>query len=333
MNFSLIVCTYQRPQAIIKLLESVQKQVLYPNEIIIVDGSKDEATQNVLRTSEFLNVTYFKVKNRDRGLTKQRNFGISKVSENIEVVCFLDDDTELKKDYFKEIIKTYQFNKDVIGVGGVSVNENRWQKKQRSKTYNKFKYYQLDGYVVKEGLRNVLRNYLGLQSNLLPGKMPNFSHGRTNGYPLNNKIYEVDLLIGMSFSFRKSVFEYIKFSHYFEGYGLYEDADFCIRALKYGKNVINTAAKLDHYHDESGRPNKYKYGKMVVINGWYVWRTKYPNPSLKARFKWNVIILLLMMIRFVNIFTTKNRKEAFTEALGRIIGLVSLIFNKPLVQR
>ncbi|WP_456423643.1 glycosyltransferase family 2 protein, partial [Lutibacter sp.] len=39
MKFSLIICTYQRPKAIIELLNSVQKQLLYPNEIIVVDGS------------------------------------------------------------------------------------------------------------------------------------------------------------------------------------------------------------------------------------------------------------------------------------------------------
>ena len=159
--------------------------------------------------------------------------------------------------------------------------------------------------------------------------MPEFSNGRTCGFPLNEKIYEVDLLIGMSFSFRKVVFDNIKFSHYFEGYGLYEDADFSIRVQKFGKNVITTKAKLLHYHDPSGRPNQYEYGKMVVRNGWYVWRVKYPNPSLKAKFKWNVIVILLTFIRFSNIFTDNKRKEAFIEALGRTIGWFSLLFNKP----
>jgi hypothetical protein len=36
-------------------------------------------------------------------------------------------------------------------------------------------------------------------------------------------------------AFRKVVVDSIKFSFYFEGYGLYEDADFSIRALQFGK--------------------------------------------------------------------------------------------------
>jgi hypothetical protein len=137
----------------------------------------------------------------------------------------------------------------------------------------------------------------------------------------------------MSFSFKKSLFEHISFSTYFEGYGLYEDADFSIKALQFGKNVISTRAQLSHFHDPAGRPNQYKYGKMVVRNGWYVWRLKYPNPSIKSRFKWHAITLVLAGIRFVNIFTTKKRQEAFTEFLGRIIGWFSLILKKPEISR
>jgi hypothetical protein len=68
---------------------------------------------------------------------------------------------------------------------------------------------------------------------------------------------------------------------------------------------------------------------MVLRNGWYVWRVKYPNPNLKSKFKWHAIALLLTGIRFTNIFTTSKPKEAFTESVGRIVGWFSLIFNKP----
>lgn len=333
MKFSLVICTYMRSKPLLKLLNSVKEQTLYPNEILIIDGSTNAETESILQNHSFKNLCYFKVDDSNRGLTKQRNLGIAKVSKDMEVVCFLDDDTELETDYFKQIIQSFESNPDVVGVGGISVNENGWQLKDPSVKYNWFKYYELDGYVVKEGLRNVLRNYLGLQSPLLPGQMPNFSHGRTNNYPLNDTIYEVDLLIGMSFSFRKSVFNHIRFSTYFEGYGLYEDADFSLRALQYGKNVVNTAAKLNHYHDDSGRPNKYKYGKMVLRNGWYVWRIKYPNPTLKARIQWNLTALLLTLVRCFNVFNTKKRREAFTESLGRVVGWWSLVFNKPKIER
>jgi GT2 family glycosyltransferase len=247
----------------------------------------------------------------------------------MEVVCFLDDDTILEKDYFEETIRTFETQPSISGVGGVAINENSWTLAEPNIKYDAHRYYQWDGFVYKEGQRNVVRNYLGLQSHLGPGRMSDYSHGKTCGFPLDGKTHEVDLLIGMSFAFRRKVVDSIRFSPYFEGYGLYEDADFSIRALQFGKNAINTKARLSHFHHPSGRPNQYQYGKMVVRNGWYVWRVKNPRPSLKAKLKWNLISILLTMIRFSNTFTTTKKEEAFTEAVGRTVGWWSLWVNKP----
>lgn len=318
-----------RPEPLMKLLQSVQSQTLYPDEILIIDGSNNDATAIVLNGNPFQNLNYFKVSDADRGLTKQRNFGIAKLGSEIEIVCFLDDDTQLRSDYFDELIKTFINDSTVIGAGGVAINENLWQIKEVNKKYNPNHFVDFEGYIYREGQRNIFRNYLGLQSDLGPGRMPNFSHGKTCGFPLIGKTYEVDLLIGMSMAFRKVIFQHIQFSSYFEGYGLYEDADFSVRALQFGKNVINTAAQLNHYHDASGRPNQYHYGKMVVRNGWYVWRVKNPNPKWKDQFKWHAITIVLTLIRYSNVVTTKTKKEAFSEAIGRTVGWWSLLFNKP----
>ncbi|WP_299385083.1 glycosyltransferase family 2 protein [uncultured Lacinutrix sp.] len=328
-QFTLIVCTYMRSQPLLTLLESVRSQSLYPTEILIIDGSTDTKTETVLSENKFDNLNYFKVDAANRGLTKQRNFGLELIDDASDVVCFLDDDTKLTDNYFEELIKTYVDYSDITGVGGLAINENRWETKIDGKKYSKLKYYEIDGYIIKESQRNIVRKLLGLQSNRPPMVMPDFSNGLSYGYPFNSKVYDVDLLIGMSFSFRRIVFEAIKFSTFFEGYGLYEDADYCLRALKFGKNVINTNVQLYHYHDGSGRPNQYSYGKMVVRNGWYVWRVKYANPTFKASFKWHATAFLLTCIRFTNVITTNERKEALTESIGRTIGWFSLIFNKP----
>lgn len=329
MKFSLIICTYLRPKPLIDLLESVKEQSLYPDEILIIDGSTNQATATLLNEKSFSNLKYFLVTAENRGLTKQRNFGISKVAAQSDIVCFLDDDTVLETNYFEEIIKTFKTKEDAVGVGGLAINEYKWQLQNPNTNYNKNKYYCFENYVYKEGLRNRLRNYLGLASKLPPGRMPSFSHGRTSGFPMTGKLYEVDLLIGMSMAFRKSIFKDIQFSKFFEGYGLYEDADFSLRALAYGKNYCNTNARLSHFHAKSGRPNQYHYGKMVVRNGWYVWRVKNPNPSLKDKWKWYAITILLALIRLSNTMTTKNKKAAFTESIGRLLACVDLIFNKP----
>lgn len=318
-----------RAEPLLTLLKSVQKQTLYPDEILIIDGSINDETKIILENNQFENLKYFLVSDENRGLTKQRNFGINKVGDIIEIVCFLDDDTVLEEDYFQKIMNTYKDYPKALGVGGYIINETKWEKVNKDYKVSINEFY-FDGWKRKDGSRFVLRKKLNLDSDCPPGFSPGFSHGRSVGFlPPSGKVYEVEQLMGGVSSFRKHVFDRLSFSTYFEGYGLYEDADFTLRVSKTGKLYLNTAAKLDHFHAASGRPNQYKYGKMVVRNGWYVWRVKNSTPKLKDRFKWNAITVLLTLIRFSNTITDRNKKGAFTEAIGRTVGWWSLLFDKP----
>lgn len=330
MNFTLIVCTYMRPNPLLKLMKSVINQTLYPYEILIIDGSTNSETQVILESNKFKNLKYFKISTEHRGLTKQRNYGIARVGDAAEVICFLDDDIVLTNDYFENLLITYQKHPDALGVGGYIIDEDttcEYVGENYKPSINEFYF---DGWKRKEASRFVMRKRFGLDSDCPPGFSSLYSHGRSVGFlPPSGKIYEVEQLMGGVSSFRKAVFDKLQFSTYFQGYGLYEDADFSIRVAKIGKLFLNTTAKLYHYHDASGRPNQYQYGKMVVRNGWYVWRTKNPKPLLNAKIKWHAITILLTIIRFSNTFTKSKRKEAFTEALGRFIGWWSLCINKP----
>ena len=319
-----------RSKPLSKLLHSINKQTLYPDEILIIDGSVDNETETLLENETFENLRYFKVEKQDRGLTKQRNCGINLVAETSEIICFLDDDIILTSDYFENILNTYKLKKDALAVGGYILNNVNWKESSDKKNSNKFYF---DGWIRNEPSRFKLRRKFGLLPDKSPGFLPTFAHGRSIGFlPPSQKIYEVEQIMGGVSSYKKEIFEKISFSTYFEGYGLYEDADFSLRLSKLGKLYLNTSAQLYHYHDDSGRPNKYKYGKMVVRNGWYVWRVKYPNPTFKARIKWHATSFLLTSIRFTNAINTSKKKEALTESLGRIMGWFSLFFNKPKVK-
>lgn len=329
MTFTLIICTYMRPGPLRKLLDSVASQQPYPDTILVVDGSRDEKTKTMLQDSTYRNLVYEKVSDKDRGLTRQRNFGIKRVASGTDIVCFLDDDTILKPNYFKELIDTYQTHPEALGVGGYIVNEIEWREvpsHYRAKR-GEFCY---DGYCRKDGSRFVLRKIVGLDANRPPAHLPDFSHGRSVSFlPPSGKIYEVEQFMGGVASYKKEVLDAEKFSEYFEGYGLYEDAEFTLRLSNKGKLFVNTAAQLEHHHDASGRPDSFRYGKMVVRNGWLVWRTKHPSPSLKAKLKWHATSFLLTLLRFGNVFTGAGRKSAFREAVGRMVGWFSLFLKKP----
>ena len=324
MKLALIICTYNRQKSIARLLVSIESQNLLPDEIIVVDGShqKDET----LADNNFkVPLTYYHVSESDRGLTKQRNLGLSKVSADIDVVCFLDDDVILDRNYFQELIKTFELDHDTIGVGGYITNEVNWNKNSgQRESLNRGQFY-FDGFYRQLPLRFKLRKALGLMPVVLPGKMPKFGHGLSVSFlPPSGKVYPVEMLMGGVAAYKKSLFDKIQFSEFFQGYGLYEDADFSLRAAQLGKLYINTNAQLEHHHEPAGRPNMFKYGRMVVRNGCYVWRIKNPRPSLKDRFKWHAITLLLLSVLATNVITGPSRSNALMETIGRKIGYFEL---------
>lgn len=220
-------------------------------------------------------------------------------------------------------MSTYKLQPDAIAVGGAIVDEEVWR--ETSENYKlKFDEFVKDTYVRKLGSRNVLRKRLGLLSDKPPGFMPEFSHGFSTGFlPPSGKIYPVEFFMGGVSSYRKALFEKVNFSQYFEGYGLYEDMDFCLRASKLGSLYVNTSARVLHLHHESGRPDYCKYGRMVVRNGYYVWKLKYPNVKLKSRIKWYLITILLAVIRLKNgLFD--GEKIAVDDFQGRMKALFTL---------
>ncbi|MHA6279865.1 glycosyltransferase family 2 protein [Salinimicrobium sp. CAU 1759] len=332
MYTSLIICTYNRPEAVINLLDSISKQKEIPDEVLIIDGSDNDLTQQKLNTCSLKGLRYFHVNKKERGLTRQRNFGIANISEKSDVVFFLDDDIILEPNYFTEIIRTYTIYPEAMGVSGYITNEVTW--KRVSQDYNpssdEFLY---DGWVRPEGSRFGLRRKLGLAPDKPPGIMPDFSHGYSTGFlPPSGRTYEVELLMGGLASYRTEVLKKLQFSTFFEGYGLYEDADFSLRVSNLGRLYVNTAARLEHHHDPAGRPNMYRYGKMVIRNGWYVWRIKTPQPSRKAILKWHSTALLLTLIRLGNVISLKNRSAALQEGIGRFFGWISLWIKSPSIK-
>lgn len=328
MRISLIICTYMRPESLRKLLISVEKQVITPYEIIIVDSSTKKDTSIMLEDQNYnLNIKYYLVSDEYRGLTKQRNYGIKKASFDIDLIAFLDDDILLEKNYFKELVNTFIYYPDAIGVGGVTTNEVSWQKNTKKRDSH---YFVFDGWERKEDLRYVIRKKLSLVPNLQPALNAGYGNERSVGFlPPSDKIYYVDFFMGGIASYKKEVFQKISFSNFFEGYGLYEDKDFTLKCSKLGKLYVNTNAKCEHHHDPLGRPNFYKYGKMVIWNGWRVWRVSNPNPKLLESIKWWIISILLSYLRLGHVIKSKRKKDAFLDFLGRKVSLLKLIYSKP----
>jgi len=93
--FSIIIPTYNRVDFIVKTIESVQKQLFFDWECIVIDDGSIDDTRNVVNeiSSKDKRVSYFYQFNSERSVA--RNNGIKKSSG--QYICFLDSD-----DFFLE---------------------------------------------------------------------------------------------------------------------------------------------------------------------------------------------------------------------------------------
>lgn len=127
MNVWIIIATLNRPNELRRftlssLLEQDCKGFF---KVIVWDASKDNATEEMVRSIPDLEIDYHKAPRR--GLAQQRNDAISyvkQIGDKKDLIIFLDDDVVLSKDAVSGVIQTFE-KEDIYGVGIPIIGEKR----------------------------------------------------------------------------------------------------------------------------------------------------------------------------------------------------------------
>lgn len=321
-RLTLIVCTYRRAASIDRLLASLEHQTRPPDEILVIDASADDETAAVVAGHVDRGAAHLRhvaVPDEERGLTRQRNHGVAAATGDL--VAFLDDDTIPAAGYFAELERCFERHPDAAGVGG-AIDGPAWRHAVPGEVTSRG-WYRFDGWERRDDVRWRIRRTVGLAPSLAPGHLPASGHGRPVSFlPPSGKDYPVEFVMGGASAWRRDVFTSHSFSPHFEGYGLYEDLDFCIDVARERPLFLCTAATLRHDHDPTARPPGYRYGRMVVENGWYVWRRRWPSPVAADRIRWWLTTMLLIAARMGGV-AGRGWSEAAQESAGRLVGLVT----------
>ena len=99
MLYSLILATLNRPRQISYCLESLFLQTVRDFEIVIIDQSNGNETENIIASLKNDSIVYRHV--QFKGLSKARNAGIELCHG--EYILLIDDDAYYEKNYLKEI--------------------------------------------------------------------------------------------------------------------------------------------------------------------------------------------------------------------------------------
>lgn len=97
MDLTISILTYNRPNKLLKLLDSINSQVLnIKHEILIIDNSSNHDTKKIISTINNSKIKYIKPHD-NLGVAKGRNLGFGLSKGNY--ILFLDDDVWFDNNY------------------------------------------------------------------------------------------------------------------------------------------------------------------------------------------------------------------------------------------
>ena len=256
---TVVICTHQRPQTLVRFLDSLAIQTRLPDRLVIVDASSDADSEIAVRDYPDLArlarcVLYFRVGGSLKGLTRQRNFALRSVETDLLV--FFDDDVVLEADCLSEMEETHRrFGAGVVGVGAAMENDFKeprplWRMRRR----------------------------LGIIPTLQPGRYTRSGFSIPWGYlGASLEPADGDWLPGCGMMWRTETVAELRFHEPFEGYAQGEDLDFSLRARRKGRLVLAPTARLQHLCDPAGRPNDFRLGYSGIYNRYEIHREVCPT--------------------------------------------------------
>jgi glycosyltransferase involved in cell wall biosynthesis len=232
MTTSLIVTTYNRPDALAVVLKSALRQKRLPEEIIVADDGSDERTGAVIRTAAAQSpIPILHAWQPDEGFraAMARNRAIALASG--DYIIMIDGDMVLHPSFILDHLRAAE-RKTFIQGGRVLLDPNATQK------------------TLESGTPDFSPFSLGI------GNRKNALHAPLLGTLLSRKTQTLRGIKTCNFAlFREDILAVNGFDNRFVGWGR-EDSEFAVRLLNQGilrKNINFSAIAFHLYHEERDR--------------------------------------------------------------------------------
>ena len=224
MRVSVIITTYNRPDALLLVLQSIESQTKLPEEVIIADDGSDDNTEKLINNyqeSSSLNIIHSWQEDKGFRAAKSRNKAIA--ISNFEYIVLVDGDMILHPKFIQDHLDNAEPGYFIQGTR-VLLTQNRTRQALNNSKGN-FSF-------LSKGVRNrknaIHSNYF---SKLL-SKKKNYIQGIKT---CNMSFYKEDCL------------NINGFNNDFEGWGR-EDSEFAVRLLNSGINRKNVRFNMIQFH-------------------------------------------------------------------------------------
>jgi len=263
VGLAVIIPSAGRPEVLHDTVLSLHRQSLQPAQIIVSVPDEDSVLP---ATREWCDIVY-----GPKGSCHQRNRGVAAVRSDIEFVSFIDDDIELRDDYFERLMRAFSAHPslvlacgDELADGGVAYSDRvalgigRREARQMladDRLYRRSPTTFMTEYVRDrwDVLSRVADIACGVRGDWLPRWL----------IPANNM------------SIRRSVLHSVKFDERMPLYAWMEDYDFTLTCAKFGRVARLMDCRLVHLGATGGRVSPKRLGFVQVMNPIYIWSKRH----------------------------------------------------------
>jgi len=227
MKISLIITTFNRPDALDLVIKSVENQTYKPHDVIIADDGSDDETKNLIKKiqeSSSLNIIHSWHKNDGFRVARSRNQAVSLAKGDYLVL--IDGDMVLDKYFLYDHL--------------VNSEEKCFIQGSRVLLSEKLTRYFLETKMFKASIfQSGLKNRKNILRSVLLSRV------------FSNITRKIDGIKTCNMSFYKDDFYAVNgFNNNFEGWGR-EDTEFCVRLINsglYRKNLKFAAVQFHLWH-------------------------------------------------------------------------------------
>jgi len=289
---SFVIATRNRPDFLRDAVESLVAQTVLPEELCIVDSSDEASARKEIEelcASAGIRLDY--VHPAARGLTVQRNAGIDRTSG--DPVFLIDDDVWLDPDVHEEILAEYErWGPELGGVRGSPVHPPNPAK------------------------RTILWRKLFGMGGWWPEASGRMRGGFfVEGVSASKDVRRLEYMNGWFMSYRREVFDKVRFDEQLSGYAWKEDIDFSYRVVKEGYVLVQTPhARIDHRKSDVERFTPFDHQRMNLANQFYLHRKNMPQTIGNRAALWWAL---------AGMFVLNAGKAVHTRDRGYITGLAA----------
>jgi glycosyltransferase involved in cell wall biosynthesis len=312
LNVSVVTPTLRRPAEVRALLENLSQQTILPFELVLVDGAPAGENETQLVVEQVALGLPFEVRyiRNGVGTAIQRNAGID-IAQG-EFIAFIDDDIRLAPDFFALILSVFEqdVEKKIGGITGYITNQQldaatsrRWQWYRRLKlfaTYEPGRFDYQTGYTINRYLQ-----------------------------PPHDTLKPIDFMGAGCAVWRARAFENgLRFSDFFVGFGVLEDAQMSLRARRNWQLLEHGGAHCQHLHSQTGREDERLVALKTSLNARYLFITIVPQRSLEQELRFWCVQAVQMLIYLSAALRNPGRKT-LNGFFGKIEGVFKAFILKP----